>query len=173
MILKTVGMICILAATTLGGACLGVRDKYRLQDLNTIMRAMTLLQSEIAYLSAPLPEALEAVSLKIRGEIGLILEEVAKEMIERKECSAEEIWTCIWQKHITHTYFIPEDFHHILEFGKTLGYLDKQQQQNSIALLLDVLRQSKENLLLHIQKTGKLYYQMGFLCGLLVIIALL
>lgn len=120
-----------------------------------------------------MPEALEAVSLKIRGEIGVILEQVAQEMMARKECSAEEIWTSIWQKHIARTYLIPEDFHQILEFGKTLGYLDKQQQQNSIALLLDVLEQARENLRLRIRKTGKLYYEMGFLCGLLVIIALL
>ncbi len=138
-----------------------------------LQRAIMLLGGEIGYLSAPLAEALENVSYKISGEIGDVFQKISKQLQKRKEQTAEEIWNVIWQKEAKSMYLTAEDIQMVLEFGKTLGYLDKQQQEHSMQRLLFDLEQMEKRITHRLQKNGKLYYRMGILCGLLLIVVLL
>lgn len=161
-----------MMASTVTGAFLCLREKYRLQDIQMLQRAILLLQGEIGYLSAPLAEALENVSYKISGEIGNVLEKVSRQLAQREEQTAEEIWNTVWQREAKSMYLTAEDVQMVLEFGKTLGYLDKQQQENSMQRLLFDLGQMEKRITQRLQKNGKLYYRMGILCGLLLIVVL-
>lgn len=160
-------------ASAVTGTFLCLREKYRLQDIQMLQRAILLLKGEIGYLSAPLAEALESVSYKISGEIGDVLQKVSKQLQQREEQTAEEIWTTVWQREAKRMYLSAEDIQIILEFGKTLGYLDKQQQENSMQRLLFDLEQIEKRVTQRLQQNGKLYYSMGILCGLLLIVVLL
>lgn len=160
-------------ASAVTGTFLCLREKYRLQDIQMLQRAILLLKGEISYLAAPLAEALESVSYKISGEIGDVLQKVSKQLQQRKEQTAEEIWTTVWQREAKRMYLSAEDVQMVLEFGKTLGYLDKQQQENSMQRLLFDLEQIEKRVTQRLQKNGKLYYSMGILCGLLLIVVLL
>lgn len=160
-------------ASAVTGTFLCLREKYRLQDIQMLQRAVLLLKGEISYLSAPLAEALESVSYKISGEIGDVLQKVSKQLQQREEQTAEEIWITVWQREAKRMYLSVEDIQIILEFGKTLGYLDKQQQESSMQRLLFDLEQIEKRVTQRLQQNGKLYYSMGILCGLLLIVVLL
>ena len=173
MLLETIGMVLILAATTMTGAYLCLRERYHVQDLQTLQQAVLGIQNQILYLSAPLPEVLEAVSYQINGEIGSVLQETAQHMQQRTEQTAEEIWESVWRKHLPCTFLTGRDYEALMQYGKTLGYLNKEQQKDNSRFLLEYLQREQETLRRRLEKNGRLYYSMGFLGGLLVVVILL
>ena len=58
VIFRMAGILLIMGSTVWTGATLAAREKYRLRDLGELERGVLLLEGQIAYLSAPLPEAL-------------------------------------------------------------------------------------------------------------------
>lgn len=170
---QSIGICMILAVTTLTGAYFCLREKYRLQDLRELERAMVMLESQIRYLSVPLSEVLENISYQTSGQVGVLMQETAKAMAEKTGETADKIWETVWLRHLSYTYFSGEDYQSILRFGKTLGYLDQEQQKNSTDLFLTELRQKCGQLERRLEKNGRLYYSMGFLGGLLLVIVLL
>ena len=68
----------------------------------------------------------------MNGQLGMIFQQAAEKMKERAGDSAEEIWQEVWKKEGLHTFLLPEDIEMILLFGRSLGYLDKIQQENSM-----------------------------------------
>lgn len=82
--MRLLGSVLVLGATLWFGAYFAAKEKYRLQELAELERAILLLQSQIAYLSAPLTEVLESVSWKAEGVIGEIFAQAAAVMAEWK-----------------------------------------------------------------------------------------
>ena len=163
--MRLLGSVLVLGATLWFGAYFAAKEKYRLQELAELERAILLLQSQIAYLSAPLTEVLESVSWKAEGVIGEIFAQAAAVMAERERASAEEIWTEAWSKRRNQIFLTAEDLDMVLSFGKTLGYLDKAQQEGSICLLLRYLEEALAQGRKRSEKNGRLYYGIGGLSG--------
>lgn len=159
--------------TTLSGAFFVLRERYRLADLKELERALLLLENHMAYLSEPLPEVFFSISCKTGGMVGLIFQETAEEMAQRRQETAEEIWERVWRRHLPKTYFTAVDFDSILHFGQTLGFLDQKQQQGSAELLISYLREEQAALQKKLEKNGRLYYGMGMLGGILLVVVLL
>ena len=67
--MRLLGSVLVLSATLWFGAYFAAKEKYRLQELAELERAILLLQSQIAYLSAPLTEVLESIGWKAEGVI--------------------------------------------------------------------------------------------------------
>ena len=105
--------------------------------------------------------------------IGEIFAQAAAVMAERERASAEEIWTEAWSKRRNQIFLTAEDLDMVLSFGKTLGYLDKAQQEGSICLLLRYLEEALAQGKKRLEKNGRLYYSIGGLSGLLLIVTLL
>ena len=166
--MRLLGSVLVLGATLWFGAYFAAKEKYRLQELAELERAILLLQSQIA-----LTEGLESVRWKAEGVIGEIFAQAAAVMAERERASAEEIWTEAWSKRRNQIFLTAEDLDMVLSFGKTLGYLDKAQQEGSICLLLRYLEEALAQGRKRLEKNGRLYYGIGGLSGLLIIVTLL
>ncbi|WP_458407902.1 stage III sporulation protein AB, partial [Anaerotignum sp.] len=155
------------------GAYFAMKEKYRLQELEELERGIVYLQGQILYLSAPLAEALESISWKMNGQLGCVFRLVSEKLAERQGETAEDIWQEVWQKEVVHTFFSAEDLDAILVFGRSLGYLDKTQQENSIGLFLRYIENALAQGRKRLEKNGRLYYGMGCLSGLLIVVTLL
>lgn len=171
--MRLIGVGLILGAALWFGAYFAAQEKYRLQELETLRRCIHLLQSQIAYLAAPLPEALESVGQKTDGTIALIFSEAAARMAARTGETAEELWAAVWQAHLAQTYLTAADHNAVLQFGKTLGYLDRAQQEGSIRLFAAYLTEEWTQGKKRLEKNGRLYYGVSGLCGLLLVVTLL
>lgn len=171
--IRFLGMAFIMGATLWFGAFFAMKEKYRLQGLEELERGLLYLQGQITYLSAPLAEALESVSWKMSGQMGSIFQQAAEKLQGRQAESAEKIWKEVWQKDGGQTFLSAEDIEMVLLFGKSLGYLDKIQQENSIQLLLRYIGEARQQGKTRLEKNGRLYYGMGGLSGLLIIVTLL
>ena len=134
--IRILGIFLIMGATLWFGAYFSMKEKYRLQELEELERGLFYLQGQISYLSAPLAEAMESISWKMRGQLGDIFRQMGEKLAEKQGDSAEQIWEEVWKKEAIHTFLTAEDLMEILHLGKSLGYLDKNQQENSIGLLL-------------------------------------
>ena len=75
--IRLAGIVLVLGATLWFGAYFAAKEKYRLKELEELERGILLLESQIQYLSAPLPEVLESISWKTGGIIGEIFQEAA------------------------------------------------------------------------------------------------
>lgn len=171
--IRILGIALILGATLWFGAYFAMKEKYRLQELEELERALIYLQGQITYLSAPLAEAMESISWRTGGQLGGIFQQVSEKLAERQGETAEEIWQKTWQKEAAHTFLTVEDLEAILMFGRSLGYLDKTQQENSIGLLLRYIENALSQGRKRLEKNGRLYYGMGCLSGLLIVVTLL
>lgn len=173
MILQVIGACLIVVATTLIGFSFGARDKYRLKELEEIERGILLMKNQISYLGTPLGELLEQISWKVVGVIGIIFQKIALRMKQREGNSAEEIWQSEWLEMEKKTYLSTTDLDELIAFGRTLGFLEKEQQEGGMDLLLHYLRGEEERIKKRLEKNGRLYYSMGILSGLLLVITLL
>lgn len=172
-------MIRFLGAGMIMGAAIwfsmyfAVKEKYRLQELEELERGMLYLQGQITYLSAPLAQAMAVVGRKMNGQTGIVFRKIAEKLDEQKEPSAEAVWNGVWQEEGRGTFLSAEDLDIILHFGKSLGYLDRTQQENSIRLLLRYIEEALGQGRKRMEKNGRLYYGVGCLSGLLIIVTLL
>lgn len=171
--IRLAGILLIMGTALWFGAYFAAKERYRLKELEELERGILLLKSQIQYLSAPLPEVLEGISWKTDGVIGESFQEAAERMAKRDGATAEEIWQEVWKKQAVHTFFTKDDLDAVLLFGRTLGYLDKEQQGGSIQLLLRYIANALEQGKKRLEKNGRLYYGMGALGGLLIVVTLL
>ena len=79
----------------------------------------------------------------------------------------------VWKTEVVHTFFTGEDLDAVILFGRSLGYLDKTQQENSIRLLLRYIDGALERGRKRLEKNGRLYCGVSGLSGLLIVVTLL
>ena len=173
MLIQGIGVLLIVSATTLVGFAFAAKEKYRLIELEEIERGILLMKNQISYLGTPLAELLEQISWKTEGVTGLAFQEIAARMDERRGNSAEEIWENVWLDMAKKSYLTAVDLDQLTAFGRTLGFLEKEQQEGSMDMLLHYLRERQERIKKRLEKNGRLYYSMGVLSGLLLVITLL
>ena len=171
--MQILGSILILGASLWLGISFALKEKYRLEELEELERGLLYLQGQIQYLSAPLAEALENVGWRAGGQVGQIFLQAAAKMKEWQVETAEQVWQEVWKTEAVHTFFTGEDLDAVLLFGRSLGYLDKTQQENSIRLLLRYIDGALTRGRKRLEKNGRLYCGVSGLSGLLIVVTLL
>ena len=79
----------------------------------------------------------------------------------------------VWKTEAAYTFFTGEDLDAVLLFGRSLGYLDKTQQENSIHLFLRYIDGALAKGRKRLEKNGRLYCGVSGLSGLLIVVTLL
>lgn len=173
MFLQLVGALIVMLSCTIAGICFGKKINYRIEELEQMQSAMTMLQNQIHFLAIPLPEAMEEIGLKYDNIIGNLFLKTAKEMEKREEEKGEEIWKKVVLNWKEKTYLEKQDIDAILCFGCSMGYLDITQQKASISLLLQYIEMTLVQLQEKKKQQQKLYPSMGILGGMLIVVVLL
>ena len=171
--IKSVGMLLIFASCMLMGCYFAGKKRYRGDDLAAMKRALTLLKNQICFLAMPLPEAMKDIAQKTGGSVGEAFLLAGQMMGGREGNRAESIWQQALEKKKGKLYFNEEDWEMLLSFGKTLGYLDSFQQQDSILIACEYLKEQEAQVRNEWAKHQKLCVSIGALSGLLLIVALL
>ena len=170
--LQIAGIILIMIATTLGGMYYANAPIFRIKDLKVIKKALMILHSEISYAYTPLPIAMDNIASRIESPINNIFADCAESLRQKTGQDITDIWADTLEKHTTSTYLTREDMDYLKSFGKTLGYLDKEMQINSIAVTTKYIEDKVEELSLTASKNKRLYQTLGILFGLLLVVAL-
>ncbi|NLL70133.1 MAG: hypothetical protein GX238_03260 [Epulopiscium sp.] len=171
--LKVVGILLIILASTLIGTYFVKRHLYYLEDLQALLKGLTMLESEIHYAKSPLPIALEQIGIRLETNVRLFFIETAQELQKKSGKSIFIIWKETIEKNMPYTYLTKEEQKLLDSFGKTLGYLDREMQIKNIALIKSSLNEQIQQAFSYKNQQATLYQRLGILGGLLLIIILL
>ncbi len=163
----------VILATTLFAHSLIAKEKFRLDDLKEVEKGVLLLQNQVRYIGSPLGELLSSIGLQLNGGIGEIFSLIGVDMENRCGESGNAIWERIWHEKGKHTFLTAVDLTNIIDFGKSLSFLERNSKENSGELLLLTIRDTQDEIKSKLQQTQKLYYSLGVLSGLLLVVTLL
>ena len=173
MILKTAGMVLVLASSAFLGIYFAQLDSFRIADLKEWKKALLILRSQIAFAALPLPEAMSAVAERVGAPVSQALSQFSERLSGRGSADIYLVWTKTLRENTAHSHLKQEDWEWLFNFGKTLGFLDREMQLNSIDLIISYIDGKTEFLSVQSVKNKKMYGSLGILCGMLTVIIFL
>lgn len=173
MIVKILGAIMVCVSCSLIGIYFSLKESYRIMDLNEMKKAIIILKSEIEYAMNPLPEALMNISFRTNNGIGCFFKSLSDKITSKHEQDISTLWNDTLREALGNTHLTEADFESIEQLGRTLGYLDKNLQLNSIDLLINYINDTMEQLQASNIKNKRMYRSMGIITGFIVSIILL
>ncbi|MFA9375482.1 MAG: stage III sporulation protein AB [Lachnotalea sp.] len=171
--LKIIGSILIVVATTGIGLTAGRDLKIRLDNLRYIKKLMLMLKGEIKYLKAPLGEAFFNVGKRAKEPFNSFFNQIASD-IESLECeSFYEIWSKHIDEELSKIKLNKRDCITFKRVGEHLGYMDKEMQLGMIDLYVEQLEEeikiSKES----IDEKIRVYNCLGVAVGIFAVLIML
>lgn len=169
--IKIVGMLLTLLASAALGYYFSSLPAFRRQDLLEFKKALLILKSEIEYAALPLPEAMANIAAKTSPPVSRLFAYFAEALKQNESGeTAYRLWKNAIRVNKQHIFLKEDDWEVITNFGKTLGYLDKQMQVDSIhfttAYIDSQITQVQENL----DKNQRMYKSLGFIGGVLLLV---
>jgi len=173
MILKIAGAVLIMASSTLLGLYFAQLDGFRISDLNEWKKALLILRSQIAFTALPLPEAMGMIAERVGVPVSKALSRFSVRLLGRDSADIHSVWMETLRDTAYGSHLKQEDWEWLNNFGKTLGFLDKDMQLNSIDLTISYIDGKTEVLSVQSEKNKRMFGSLGILCGMLTVIVLL
>ncbi len=171
--IKILGGILVSLTICIYGFYYSYKESYRQKDLQLLKKSLTIFSSEINYAMSTIEVAAKNISEKTSHPINKIFSDFNKELKENNNSDIYYMWKNSIENNVSSTYFNEEDIREIITFGKTLGYLDHNQQIVNINLLLEYINNAIEEIESTKNQDKKLYQTLSVLGSLLVVIILI
>jgi len=169
--INIIGMIITLGASTALGLYLASLGTFRQQDLLAFKKALLILKSEIEYIATPLPQAMANIADRTANPVSQLFAHFAQRLKQNEDGeTAYQLWISAIEVHKNKAFLTDEDWEVIGNFGKTLGYLDKQMQVDSIHFTIDYLDAHISQLQESNAKNKKMYQSLGVIGGILLLV---
>lgn len=172
-VIKIVGCVLILSSSAGMGWYFSGELRGRIQDLKDLKRILSLLRGDIRYANTPLPEAVQALSVRHDGKYKIFFSKIAERLIELGGVSFSDIWKEAIEKELINTSLNKKDLQTLTQFGENLGYLDKEMQLNTIDLYLSQIDEEIKDLSKNVKEKSYLYNSLGILGGIFIMILML
>ena len=171
MLIRIIGMMLTLAASAAFGIYMSNLGTFRRKDLLEIKKALLILKSEIEYIASPLPEAMANISLRVAQPVAGLFDGYATALANNTAGkTAYELWLDVIEEHKSSSFMKSEDWEVIGNFGKTLGYLDKQMQVDSIRFTMEYIDAQIGELQESNPKNARMYKSLGIIGGILMVV---
>jgi stage III sporulation protein AB len=169
--IKTMGCLLILAASTFGGFAYAEGFKKRVKQLNELERAINQLQNEIEYTYTPLPEALHSVSEKCEAPVKEIFAKASQYLfLNEAESVYDAFKKCLEDSNIS---INKEDVNVILDLSKSLGESDIEGHKKIFSLAKNNIKKRISIAEDSMNKNVKMYRYLGFSLGAMLVIVLI
>lgn len=172
MWLKIIGSMIIISTTTLIGISFYLKEKYRKEDFINLDRILRLMKHEISHFKIPLEDVFFQIGKSDGNTIEKIFSSLKNEIEKKEEKTIGDIWNLCWGEYENECYFNKTDMDEIKSFSKTLNNITRENQESNVDFLLDYIYKQQGNIEKRLDKNGKLYYSMGVLTGLFVVVTL-
>ena len=170
ILMRIVGAVIVIGASTIAGIYYGNLETYRMRDLLEFKKALSILRSQIEYARTPLPEAMQAISARVRESMGKIFGMCAELLVYERNEKVAHIWEASVEQHKDALFLTQEDVEQLKGFGAQLGNLDSEAQIMNISMLIDYIDGRVAHLNESRDKNRKLYRSLGILGGALIVI---
>jgi len=171
MIIKFIGAVILISATSLIGFSLANDCSKRPRALRELQSLLQMLENEISYLSNLLLEAFNRIYEGTNSDTAILFREAAKNL-GTNGITADEAWEKSIEENYAKLSLNKEDKTILVTFGKMLGNSDLEGQLNNIKLMSSQLKLQElkaEGMRL---KNEKMYRSLGVLSGLAITIVL-
>lgn len=164
--MKLIGSVLLVTATTGLGMWKANSYSERNKELQQFITALQMLETEIVYGATPLPEAFSRIGLRIPGRIGSLLDETGRSLGKGDGHSAGQIFQeklAKWEEKI---HLLRQDREILQTFGQTLGNSDRTDQIKHIRLANSRLVSEQAIARDEKDRLGKMWRYLGALIGL-------
>ena len=172
MLIRIIGTLLVMAGSVGFGIYFSAKEKFRVQDLLEFKKALMILASEIEYMRATLAEACANISKRTSHGVREIFSDFSDSLAQNEGETAYQLWTAALQKNSQKIFLAQEDKIIFEDFGKTLGYLDKQMEKNAIDFAVKYIDEKAASLQKQSDKNKKMYRSLGVIGGLLIAVVL-
>lgn len=173
MLLKLIGSLMVICASSLIGCALAKDLKARKQELRQLQGQICMLENEIRYMSNPLADAFEKIAESNSGKTAAIFQKAAEIMKNEAGASASDAWKRAVEACISHTSLNKEDEKIIKSFANMLGGSDTEGQLKNIRNFIGMLERQQKNADERCSSTAPVYRKLGVLFGITIVILLL
>lgn len=170
--IKIIGAILIILATTWTGFEAARHFNERPRQLRLLKSALQSLEAEIMYGHTPLHEASRRLAVQMSKPLSTFFESFAKKLTHT-ETTVRDAWEESLNEVWKQTAFKQGEYEIMKQFGETLGRHDRISQQKQIQLTLTHLEREEADAFDRQAKYEKLVKSLGVLSGLLVVILLM
>lgn len=171
--LKIIGMILIIGASTGFGFSMSYDLRKRIDELKYIRKIMLMLRGEVKYIKSPIPEAFLNISVRVKEPYKLFLDNTSKELIELEGKTFYDIWRNRIKVDLKDLKLKKEDLFHLEKIGENLGYLDGEMQLGTIDLYVEQLADEIKSLEGTISSKSRIYNCLGVMGGIFMAILLM
>ncbi len=172
MVIKIIGGLVIITASSLVGWLRASEYAERPRQLRDLTGKLQILENELSFMSSPLPEAFRKVAQT--GGITAKIFSSAAELLEKSAgLSASAAWETAVRKIRNETAFTDEDLGIIISFGHMLGSSDLEGQIRNIRLTQNRLEMQEKKAEESRRKNESMVKNLGFLGGLALVIFIL
>lgn len=168
---KLIGAIFIVVATTFTGFEAARNLSERPKQLRALKFALQSLEAEIMYGHTPLHEAARRLAAQMAKPLSTFFESFAGKLTN-SETTVKEAWESSLKEIWKSTALKQGEYEIMRQFGETLGRHDRFSQQKHIMLTLSHLEREEAEAVQTQAKYEKMVKSLGFLSGLLLIILL-
>lgn len=170
MFAKIILSIIIISATATMGYLISYGYVQRLSQLRYLHLSFQLLETEIIYASNPLPIAMKKVGEKSNKTISKIFIDTYNYLHSKMGYSIEQVWNMALNNYFKQTFLNKEDKEILMDFGKNLGFTDKENQIKNFRLIyLQLEKQQKIAEQLR-TKNEKMCKSLGLLVGIGIVV---
>lgn len=173
MLLKIIGSVLIITASSFIGFVYSRDCSKRPQQLREIQSMLQMLENEISFLSNLLADAFEKVYKSNKDATSLIFKSAFENLCGNTGYNAQEAWELAVRDNIKKTSLNEEDELILISFGKLLGNSDVEGQINNIRLTISQLKMQELKAEEIRKKNENMYRALGVLGGIASVILLL
>jgi len=169
-VLKVIGCILILCASTTAGFLYSDNFRKRVSQLNELQRCLHQLRNEILYTYTPLTESFLNVSIKSKYPIRYIFESASNSLTTNKANNVYEAMKVAIDSNINDFNIKKEDIDILLDLSKSLGESDIEGQKSVFNLTIDNFKKQISEADEIMKKNVKLFRYLGFTMGAMLVI---
>ncbi|MFP7493666.1 stage III sporulation protein SpoIIIAB [Terribacillus saccharophilus] len=170
--MKLVGAILVLIAATWAGFDLSRRLQQRPKQIRQLISSLQVMEAEILYSQTSIIETSENLAKQVPKPAAEFFHQLADQLQLHPE-GLYECWEETTETWMSSTALKAAEKDIWLQFGRTLGQHDFEQQQKHIQLARTHLERELEEAEEANQRYGKMFRNLGFLTGLLIVLLLI
>lgn len=170
--MKWIGALLFLSITTWIGFDWSNKLNRRPVQIRQLKNALQILEAEMLYSQLPLRVAFMTISEQIPEPVKSFFHNVSEKM-NTHQIDLLSIWDEQVDEFIQSSALGRNEYEILKQFGRTLGQHDYLQQQKHIHLTTTHLDRELEDARSYQLKYGKMAKNLGFLCGLFIVLLLI
>lgn len=167
--MKWVIALLFMTVTTWIGLEWSHKFNQRPMHIRQLKNALQILEAEMLYSQLPLQDAFREIAKQMPAPTNLFFSFLSTEM-EKQTGDFNRLWELAVQRLMQQAALAYNDQEILLQFGRTIGQHNFEQQQKHIQLALSHLDRELEEATHQQHKYGKIAKSLGFLSGLFIVI---